>query len=486
MNTLPRALTWDLGGGDGGEIAAAVFAQGLIHSPGYPTYLIVAQLARFFPFEPFAFSLNVFSAAMTAISTGMIAYVGWHMASPRNRWLAAAGSGILWSLHEQVWTQAIIVEVYALAGVFYSLLFILAYRLSNPTSYDSKLWMIWGIVLGMGVGAHAFVVLAVPFLAIRLYHHMSWRLSLRGLVGFAVGLLVFLWLPLRAGTVLNSNWGNPDTWSRFWWVISGAAYTDRLNLLVNPSRVLSLIGLIVDQLTLIGVVLIAFGFAAWFEEKRDWAIVSSLVIIVNVWVVAAYESADILPYLFPSILIFALVAGEGIGTIAVLLSPYAKRFFPQRFFPHGRNPVGVSLLFLLTTFLLVQTLPLVSVVEIEAEHFGRSVIKDAPPRSIVISHGEKQSFSIRYAAAVERRNDLVLIDLDLLYFDWYREDIVEQLGYSRNTELNPIVGHPLMTIVPLISSNTVILSSVSWLPVPAKLTQAPNKMTYLVKFELSP
>ena len=43
LATMPHGLTWDLGGADGGELATGVYTLGLVHPPGYPTYLLLAQ-----------------------------------------------------------------------------------------------------------------------------------------------------------------------------------------------------------------------------------------------------------------------------------------------------------------------------------------------------------------------------------------------------------------------------------------------------------
>src|SRR5262245_17392562 len=60
--TMPRGLSWDFGGADAGELATGVFLRGLVHSPGYPTYLIFAQPAALIPVPSPAHRLAIFSA----------------------------------------------------------------------------------------------------------------------------------------------------------------------------------------------------------------------------------------------------------------------------------------------------------------------------------------------------------------------------------------------------------------------------------------
>ena len=74
LATMPHGLTWDLGGADGGELATGVYTLGLVHPPGYPTYLLLAQAARLVPVASFAWKLNVFSALCAAGAVVLVGY----------------------------------------------------------------------------------------------------------------------------------------------------------------------------------------------------------------------------------------------------------------------------------------------------------------------------------------------------------------------------------------------------------------------------
>lgn len=276
ITTAPKGLSWDLGGADSGELAAAVLVNGLVHSPGYPTYLLLGQLVKWFPIGSFALRLVIFSALAAATTTGVLVYISWEQ-QKRFQLIAAITTGLVWGLNELVWTQAVIVEVYALASTFS--VFLLFISLSIKHDSKAAYWVLGGIVLGAGIGSHYLIGFVAVFATLWLILHkqLGKQQILYAVVGAILGLGVFLWLPLRAGEVLLSNWGNPNTFRRFWWVVSGAAFADRLDLWVDPLRIASLLGLIARQLTPVGVLLIIFGFKKWWEEERGWVLVLSLI-----------------------------------------------------------------------------------------------------------------------------------------------------------------------------------------------------------------
>ena len=444
--TLPRGLSWDLGGADGGELAAAVYARGLVHSPGYPTYLMIAQWVHLLPFTPFAIRLNLFSAICAALTAYLLGSLKEQQTDSAWGAFSIIITMLFWGLHELVWSQAIITEVYALASVFCALLLYLTPR-SAETATPQR-WLLYGFVAGVGLGSHYFTLIIVIWsflfgLQKKVLKHSGWSI-----VGGMIGALIFLWLPIRAGVDLQNNWGNPNSLDNFWWVVSGAAYSGRFNPIVNLNQLFALIGLIVRQASIIGVILIVFGITKWWEEQRAWAIASVLVIGLNIWVVAAYNSADILPYLYPSLLLCALAAGAGLTVILQQLNPLLK---------NKTSTAAFLMVSALAIILIYQTWPLTKQATTEAEQFGTTVIAAAPPNSILITRRETQTFAVRYAAAVNERTDLVLIDIDLLNMQWYQADVLRQLELP----ILHLPQSPLAMIINAVPPDRPIISTVS-------------------------
>ncbi|MGB1249477.1 MAG: protein O-mannosyl-transferase family [Candidatus Promineifilaceae bacterium] len=445
MLTLPRGLSWDLGGVDGGELAAAVYTQGLVHSPGYPTYLLLAQIVHFLPIFPFAIRLNIFSAACAIVAAYFIGKVSQQQQGRQGQSAPIAISILFWGLHELVWSQAIIAEVYALASIFCILLLYITPQTENEATRNR--WLLYGLIAGIGIGSHYLIVFIVMWSILFVWQKGFMANGQWAIIGVILGLLVFAWLPIRAGANLHNNWGNPNSLANFWWVVSGAAYAGRLNLLVSPGRIFSLIALIFNQATIIGVILIVFGFVNWWEDKREWVIASLIMSALNIWVVAAYDSADILSYLYPSLLLYAIAAGSGLQHIVQQLpAPLSKR----------AALTSTFITLLLASSLIYRVWPLVSQTTLEAETFGTTVIEATSPNSMLITSGEEHTFSVRYAAAVNNRDDLILIDINLLNFTWYQEDILRQLGMP----IASLGELPLLVLVEIVPKDMPIYTTV--------------------------
>src|SRR5207253_272577 len=72
LRTLAPTITWRHGGGDGGDLAAAVAAFGIAHPPGYPAYVLLGHLVAALPLGgDLAYRLNLLSAAGAALAAAL-------------------------------------------------------------------------------------------------------------------------------------------------------------------------------------------------------------------------------------------------------------------------------------------------------------------------------------------------------------------------------------------------------------------------------
>ena len=59
-----------------------------------------------------------------------------------------------------------------------------------------------------------------------------------------------------------------------------------------------------------------------------------------------------------------------------------------------------------------------------AERFAQEVLSTAPDHALVFAKGDRAVFSLWYFHfALGERRDLAIIAVDLLHFDWYRENL---------------------------------------------------------------
>ncbi len=430
--TAPAGLTWDLGGADGGEFATAVYTGGLVHSPGYPTYLLFAQIVHLIPLPSFAHRLNLFSALCMSLSC----LVFWHTAALRQpneqksrpHSLTTAVALSFFATAPLVWSQAIMTEVYALATLFSAVILYQIFLIDIKITLKQTTGHSWStdlyatsFLLAIGLGAHFFVGLTAVFALLYLGQPPQFRKNLtlpdllRSAFCFGIGLTVFAYLPLRAGQVPASNWGDPDSWSNFWWVVSGQAYSGRFSWSHLNTFGGAVWRTLTDNLGIAGFLLACIGLATWWEKNRRLLIAASSVIILNIIWVAGYNSADILPYLLPSLMLLTLA-------IALITTNKEIHKQTQRFIrPFTIGAIGIIIANIYLGLGGINT------VTTGADQYGRQITQTLPPQSAVITQSTAETFALRYARIITNpQTEIVHIDPNLYQWAWYRDDLAKQ------------------------------------------------------------
>jgi hypothetical protein len=238
-HTLAPGITWANGGSDSGDLVTAAATLGIAHPTGYPTYLLLVHLFQYLPVSTLAFRANVFSA-WVAVAT--VLWVFFTVRSLLDYGRAAAADGwqtyfsatiatFVLAFSPLFWSQAVIAEVSTLNTLFVALLVRWTIQASGATPNPHG-WQDRGqaFLAGLALGNHMTILLPlVVWLVTRIVfaaRPLRLHVLLRCLGWVAMGSLVYLYLPLRAATYPPINWGNPQTWDGFWWVVSAEPYRD--------------------------------------------------------------------------------------------------------------------------------------------------------------------------------------------------------------------------------------------------------------------
>lgn len=411
--TLAPGLTWAHNGADGGDLIVAAFSLGVSHPPGYPAYTLLAHLFSLLPWGSIAFRVNLLSALGASLAAGSLALCV-NLLSPQkpgvNRLSAALAAAWLLAFSPFLWSQALIAEVYAPAAALtgFTVWQALRFRQSPSQINGLTLGLLWGISLGF----HSTNLFLLPIVA--------WALLAPGgkksafAAGFALAGLQWVYPVARAGKGAFT-WGNPVDFSSWWWLVSASLYRDYL-FAAPPARWLER-GLYLARALTIDFGLFAIPLAGLAARRLKAVSASASAVAAAsglVWCLFSigYNTADSNDYLLPVFWAFCLLIGLG---LSAALDKLNSTF--------GNYGVWLMLtaLAIFFTYSLVTAWPRLSLKEDhQAEQFGQAMLTAAPPGALLLSADDRATFTLWYFQyALNRRPDVLVVDQDLLAFDWY-------------------------------------------------------------------
>ena len=207
-------------GHDSAELTTAACLPGVAHPPSYPLYIVVGYLFSHVPLGSPAYRLNLMAAFFSALAVAL-AYLAFRRLTGNVG--ASLGASLAFGLAQTPWRQAVGAEKYSLhLAILAALLWLSAdWTELDPSRRSRRLGWI-GLTLGLGLAHHHTILLAVPGLALLL--GCSRPASWKGLGAVGLGLLVYLYTPLRALQHPALNWGDPSSLDRFLWVVTRTGY----------------------------------------------------------------------------------------------------------------------------------------------------------------------------------------------------------------------------------------------------------------------
>jgi hypothetical protein len=430
LSALPARYTTANQSGDAGDLITATLTGGVPHPTGYPTYLLAATLFQQLPIGTSFYRAALLSAVFAALAAALVAL---HIAdstekdslpatkktgqgpfhSPISVWFGAAAALAL-GTSPLYWSQAVIVEVYALQA-FFSVCFVLWLKqLTRQKAKPDRKLAFLSIILGLGLGNHITLLLFFPavFFANR---RANLHRSLKSLALVALSAIaIYAILPLRAAAFPPINWGNPQNFNGLVWLVSGQLYHGLafgLPLAQVPARSAYWAGWWFTQFGAPGVLLGIAGMVKAVEDRQWdglWIFgISSLFSI-------GYLTNDSVVYLLPAALIFALWIGSG---------------FRLAWNLPGRMTLAGRLVVMLFCVLLVLRLPdtyrsVDPRGDDNASRFAESCLAGLPPAALVITQADSDTFPLWYAHfGLRQRLDVAVIVRGMAGFSWYRETL---------------------------------------------------------------
>lgn len=425
---LPSELTWANFGGDGGDFLAAILTRGVAHPGGYPAYLFLGGVFQFIPLGTAPWRGALLSAISSAFAGGLLSLWVERFLSPNglSGQVASLITGLAWGSAPLVWSQAVIVEVHGLQALmaviwlWWVTLLHKGYRHMGGLAFLS-------CIAGLSVGNHLTILFFIPALMATTF---PWIVKdLRGRrnfrfwfvqgLAFLLGASVYFLLPLRAQAYPPINWGNPQSWEGFWWVVSGQPY--RGLVFHTPweevlGRISAWARTLLEQFGLPGLALGVWGAVISENEKVHrfqglllWVFGSFSAFAIG------YNTPDSLVYLIPALLVGAVWVGKG----ATLAFQWHWRGWRLGWL------VGIGMILFLLGRLPETAQKVDPRTKTEAGQFAREVLQETPLGALILTEADEDTFPLWYAHfGLGERPDVRIVVLPLTQFLWYRETLL--------------------------------------------------------------
>ncbi|MAT38331.1 MAG: hypothetical protein CL946_01870 [Ectothiorhodospiraceae bacterium] len=441
---------------DSGELAAVSHLFGIAHPTGYPLYSLLSGLWAQLPFGDEIYRLNLLSAVFMSIAVGILTlviyeFLGSVQASRKNapqpkskkkgktrkqgaihlpdelRFAAAAAGALIIGLSETYWKTALTNEVYPLHALFIALLLLLFRRTLLIDHDDAKIErryiLLLALVLGLSFSNHMTTIHFIPALVIASIMKIRRKKEyLRELVwgvpAFALGLLPYVYFPIRASANPPLNWGNPQTLENIIRHVSGKQY--QVWIFSGTDATSRQLGYFLSsfpaEFGYLALAVIALG--VFFAYQRNKRLAGMLTLLFAVCVVYSinYDIYDIDSYFLLAYIVSGIFAAYGIGWVTVR---YLKSDI--------KAAAAVSVL----CIGLMAGLHWDGVSESEnylVEDYTMNMFNSFEENALVISYQWDYwvSASYYYQFVKNYRPDVIVLDKELFRRSWY----LDQIAYT--------------------------------------------------------
>ncbi len=312
---------------DSAELSAAAYTLGIVHSPGYPVYLLIAHLFTYLPFGDVAFRVNLFSAVSTIFATWLLIQI---MIRLTNDKLVSAVAGLTFAFSFYVWSQSVIAEVYTLQILFLTgLISLLLYWhdtgkkhflfftavlagitfVNNPSTalwWPGLLWLGWTSPQRQQLTKRDWLFMTISFL---------------------IGFLPLIYLPIRSRAYPPLFYvGYYDQYAVFhpldlsklenlWWYLSGQQFESLFWGYTLPEffdEIVTFSHQLLASFLGIGLPLGVYGFWYMARKRRRLLIGLSLIFFFHAFFFISYRTVDKETMFLPAYLIWSIFLVVGL------------------------------------------------------------------------------------------------------------------------------------------------------------------------------
>jgi len=382
---------------DSGELATVSYTLGVAHPTGYPLYTLLSYFFARLPGEPIR-NLNLLSA-LFSIAASLVIFITARRIT--NNQSISALVAALFAFSPTIWRTSITNEVYPLTGLFAVLVLYLLYECKTDRVFYVIMYL-----LGLALTNHMiFFSFAIPVLFyLMITHRPGTKRTSIGILLLALGLTLYFYIMMRTIGGAEIAWGNAHNLQRLFWHTTGKQYQvwmfslpldEVLKNLANGLHILA------RDFLYVFIIPSAIGFLALYrkDKRKFWLMLA--ILVLNLLYAINYSIPDIEPYYIPSLVVLVATSAYGMHTL--------RRFL---------KPAIILCLILIVPFINYRACTLRN--NTFGIDFGRAHAEQLPDSSLLITTQWDIYSPLMYLREVKGwRNDLILIDKELLRRTWY-------------------------------------------------------------------
>ena len=406
--------------GDSGDFITAAYTLGIPHPAGYPIYTIVGKLFTLIPYGNVAFRINLMNAVFTALVVALVYNTVQLLTKSR---LAGIGTSLLLAFSYSLWAQEALGKAYSLNALFFSIIVYLAVLWRNTKGRRVLYYL--AFTYGLALTNHVSIAFMLPAFIYFIWKTdrkvLNYDTGKKMVLSLILGLLMYIYIPLRASMKPAHNWGDPETVDRF--LIHVTAYVHRHShvLVLSASRTLQrfsdLLLLYLRQFSVSGAVVLIGLFCV---EDSIFLWFSLMLMLLDSLYTMFFNmvSFDTAALGVPTCIVFSIWGGFGIKRILWLIDRKLKR---------NRWKDYAPILFITVLVLIPLAVNYGQNDQSRnriAYYYGMDLLSTVENNSVIFAEGDNEVFILDYLLTVEKaRPDVATYDINgFLSQSLYGED----------------------------------------------------------------
>lgn len=449
---------------DSGELAAVQATLGIAHPTGYPLFTMIGYLFLQIPIPATTiFKSNLLAAVWCSL--GILFFVKsvllilTHNTNERTIdkklktksfkiietndsnnnliLLSAIVGGLFLAFSKTYWMQSTSVEVYSLQILLFTLIIFATLKRFYADKNGLLSWVWVGFSLAFGFANHMTTLLTLPFVGILFFWKEGFTKNGFTKIGLTFGaslpilILLYSYLPIRALTNPEINWGNAVNWENFLRHITGKQYQVWLFSSTEAAKkqLTYFLENLTSEFTIAGIILALTGLIFTFKKSKRLAALITFSFVAALLYSINYDIVDIDSYFLFNYILLAILISIGFYYLILTIN---NRLKPKNLFLSAFAIFG--LLPLLVNFSYVNQSD-----QFTFEDYTKAILNSVEKNSIIFSYQWDYFISASYyfQYSDNYRKDVAVIDKELLRRSWYfnqlrrsHPDVIDNINYE--------------------------------------------------------